>query len=217
MERYFENAARVASLIGLYDGLGTGPTKLNKEDILRAAVVFLHASLEDFLRGVALSYLPLASENALNAVPLVGSNASGRTEKFFLGKLAAHRGKTVEEVLMQSVENHLERSNYNSTEEIASLLTSLEYDLDEIRPLFPALDAMMRRRHQIVHRADRERSPDGALTTVPLTIKEVTDWSSAASRFVGKVLGQVSLTDIKTGRLKIDLASASGISTPTVG
>jgi hypothetical protein len=206
VERYFENAARVSSLIALYNGLANAPDRLNREDILRAAVVFLHASLEDFLRGLAASYLPLADENALNAVPFVGTKPSGRAEKFLLGRLAAHRGKMVDDVLRESVEQHLERSNFNSTEEIAALLLALGYDLAPMRPLFPSLDAMMIRRHQIVHRADRMASSGGlAGATVPLTPAEVNVWSEATSRFVGRALTQLSLQDMKAGRLKLNI------------
>jgi hypothetical protein len=206
VERYFENAERVASLIQLYEGLGATPAKLDKEDVLRAAVVFLHASLEDFLRSLAASYLPLADESALNGVPLASAKSSGRPEKFLLGRLAEHRGKMVDDVLRESVEQHLERSNYNSTEEIASLLVALGYDIAPIRPLFASVDAMMDRRHQIVHRADRTASSTGeAGPTAALTPAEVRDWSEATSRLVGRTLTQVSLVDMKAGRLKLNI------------
>jgi hypothetical protein len=63
--------------------------KVTAEDILRAAVVLLHAHLEDFLRTVASALLPAGDESCLNAIPLAG--VTGRPEKFFLGKLVHHR------------------------------------------------------------------------------------------------------------------------------
>src|SRR5204863_301692 len=90
------------------------------DDILRAVVVLTHAYLEDFLRTIATRLLPVADEKTLNQVPLVG--CAGDKGKFTLGKLAQYRGKMVDDVLRASVEEYLERSNFNSTTEIVSLL-----------------------------------------------------------------------------------------------
>jgi hypothetical protein len=62
-------------------------------EILRAVVVLNHAYLEDFMRTLALAFLPTANENALDRVPLAGLGQVDRAEKFFLGKLARHQGQ----------------------------------------------------------------------------------------------------------------------------
>jgi hypothetical protein len=63
-----------------------------------------------------------------------------------------HRGKSVDEVIHESVSEYLEHSNFNSTTEIASLLETLGLDISGQRDYFPQLDAMIQRRHLIVHR-----------------------------------------------------------------
>jgi hypothetical protein len=205
MDRFYQNASRVASLIELYEDLLTPPVARDHPDILRAAVVLLHATLEDFLRGLAASHLPLAGEAALNTVPLA-STATGRPEKFLLGRLAAHRGKSVDQLLQESVDQFLERSNFNSSDEIAAFLTNLGLDIDNIRPTFSRLEPLMRRRHQIVHRADMFRpSPSENELAQPITAAEVREWADAARLFLSKTLSSLSIADIKAGRLQLDV------------
>src|SRR6266550_5269430 len=84
-----------------------------KDDILRAAVVFLHATLEDFLRYIGARYIPSGSEDVLNKISLIGSSDVLRPEKFFLGKLAKHRDKKVDQLIAESVEAHLDKRSFN--------------------------------------------------------------------------------------------------------
>jgi hypothetical protein len=202
IDRFYQNASRVASLIELYEDLSTRPVASDHPDILRAAVVLLHATLEDFLRGLAASHLPLAGEGALNTVPLAGT-VTGRPEKFLLGRLVSHRGKTVDQLLQESVDQFLERSNFNSSDEIAAFLTNLGLDIDNIRPTFSQLDPLMRRRHQIVHRADMFRpSAEEGESAQPITASEVREWADAARVFLSKTLSSLSIADIRAGRLQ---------------
>jgi hypothetical protein len=160
-------------------------------DMLRAVVVLNHAHLEDFLRTIAASFLPRADENALNAIPLMG--LGHRPEKFFLGKLAKHRGKTVDEVLRLSVSEHMERSNFNNMREIVDFLGSmglqipdttdpskvLELAVNDNTRL--ALNAMIQRRHHIVHQADKAKTGDGLQEIDPA---EVAGWVAATMMFM---------------------------------
>jgi hypothetical protein len=63
-DRFHENLERVTDLVVLYDRV-TGPASrrpsVQESELLRMAVVFLHAALEDLLRGVAEWRLPAAS------------------------------------------------------------------------------------------------------------------------------------------------------------
>jgi hypothetical protein len=168
--------------------------KETAEEILRAVVVLNHAYLEDFLRRVALWLMPLAGEAALNTVPLVG--ASGRVEKFQLGKLAEHRGKKIDVLIRESVAAHMERSTFNSVTEIMSFLESVNVKLpsrEEIEsssikiPRLPIagntlslLEAMMKRRHHIVHRADKAKAGGGLQQ---ITEGEVGCWLAATMLF----------------------------------
>jgi hypothetical protein len=157
LERLEENVERVNRLLRFFD------RELGKleggDDILRAAVVFIHAYLEDFLRTLAAELLPAGDERSFEEIPLAGSKSFGRGEKFALGQLAQHRGKTVDQLLRQSVSDYLSRSNFNSTTEIASLLVRLGFRPEEHNKAFDAIDRMIDRRHQIVHHADKAAAP----------------------------------------------------------
>jgi hypothetical protein len=153
-ENLTHNLARVESLVATYeshpDAQGQGRKAAEVLDILRAAVVLLHATLEDVLRSVAYWKLPLAAPEVLNTIPLVGHGSNPR--KFLLGELSGFRGSTIDAVFTASVNAYLEQSNFNNTTEIASLLDSVGIASATVNGTFPTLQAMMERRHQIVHR-----------------------------------------------------------------
>lgn len=157
------------------------------QDILRAAVVFTHANLEDFLRTLASEFLPIGDENCLKEIPLAGTGGFGRSEKFVMGQLAQHRGKTVDEVLRQSVSEYLSRSNYNNTTEIAQLLTKLGFKAEQLNEEFPTIEQMMQRRHQIVHRADRT-NVSGLPVAVPIERSQVEAWLQATYNFTARLI-----------------------------
>jgi hypothetical protein len=185
LARLEENVARVSRLLQFFD------TDLSKQeggdDILRAAVVFIHAYLEDFLRTLAAELLPAGDQRSFEDIPLTGSKSFGRGERFSLGQLAQHRGKTVDQLLRQSVFDYLSRSNYNSTTEIASLLVKLGFRPEEHNKAFDAIDRMIERRHQIVHRADRRSTSEETLLQ-PIERAEVVDWLQATLSFTSGLL-----------------------------
>jgi hypothetical protein len=121
-----DSLARLNTLIAV--GMKSQPeTAEAASDIFRAVVVLTHAYVEDFLRKVASVCLPNADEYGLNDVPLAGLGNKGRAEKFFLGKLTQHRGKTVDEVIQQSVSEYLEHRSFNDLSEIISFLEDLGF------------------------------------------------------------------------------------------
>jgi hypothetical protein len=157
------------------------------QDIMRSAVVLTHAYLEDFLRTLGKNFLPIAAESTLNTIPLVGLNENGRPEKFFLGKLARHRGKLVDEVIRESISEHLGRTSFNSVTEVVTFLTQLGFGLTpEGRELLPAIDAMIRRRHLIVHHADRIEGQVQRLGS------DVFEWLGATRLFLQTLLTPIA-------------------------
>lgn len=68
-ERLELNIARVKNLVDIYEthltGTGRGRRGHAKTDVLRAATVLLHATVEDVLRSIARWKLPLASSDVL--------------------------------------------------------------------------------------------------------------------------------------------------------
>jgi hypothetical protein len=180
-KRFIENALRIQRLLKLYQKLygRAGPKDEAHGDLLRAAVVFMHATLEDFLRTIASMYMPFAGEKALDPVPLVGCK---RGVPFRLGALAQHRGKMVEDLLVESVDAYLERRSFSTPREVAQLFEALKLPLNRrAKASLGVLNSLMRRRHQIVHTADRVRGGPAQ----PIRLRE-------ARRFFGALVGFVS-------------------------
>ena len=102
------NLDRVRNLVGLYKKYFAGKSAARKgyleTDVLRAATVFLHASLEDFLRSLAYWRLPEANEPVIKKIPIGGKLGHGI--KFERDELGKHRGKTVDELIKESVDDY---------------------------------------------------------------------------------------------------------------
>jgi hypothetical protein len=178
------NVKRVIELV-IHAHRGADPD--TGQEILRAAVVLNHAYLEDLLRTSAGILLPTMGEAALNEIPLAGLS-SRRPEKFHLGKLAQHRGKTVDELIHQSVADHLEYSTFNSVDDIVRLLTTLGLDKTKYEPHFPHLKQMIERRHLIVHRGDLEPTQTSTAPTLRrIETDQVLDWQQATLDFASRL------------------------------
>jgi RiboL-PSP-HEPN len=195
VERISQNLTRVESLVKVYEkmrGSGGGRRPVHSLDILRAGVVLLHASLEDFLRSLATVFLPIADEQVLDSIPLVGTGQTGHPEKFFLGKLAAHRGKTVDDVITESVRQYLEYSNYNNASDIAGLLRKIGVDASGVKDMFADIERIIKRRHQIVHRADRVQAKgSGHHYAQSINPEQVRASSEVIRDFMRTILGEV--------------------------
>jgi hypothetical protein len=155
IRRAIINLERIDGLLFAYQQTPQNVPRLDRVDILRASVVFLHATLEDILRSIAVLLLPLASPEALDQIPFGDSR---QREKFLLGALSRFRGKTVDEVLQERVWKHYQQVSFNSTREIAGLLSRLKIDVQPFEKFFPILKDMIERRHRIVHRADLDET-----------------------------------------------------------
>jgi hypothetical protein len=158
--RFYQNMNRITGLVKLIhlDVDSLRPSGLQshgvRADILRAIVVFLHATFEDVLRTTARQRLPVANSEVLDKIPLVGTSRSRRAEKFHLGALNTHRGKAVDDVIQESVENYLDRESFSSCADVDEILTQMGLDTGPFKPFYSDLDLMMKRRHRIVHEAD---------------------------------------------------------------
>ena len=192
--KFDDNIARVRNLVTLYTdalaGVGQGRRPVNSSDVLRAATVLLHATLEEFLRGISRWRLPDASEDALNEIPLVGLQ---RADKFQLGRLSRHRGESIDDVITASIEKHLERSNYNNTTEITHLLESIGVDVQRVNDLYPQLTELIERRHLIVHRADRDNHPGrGFHRTKSIGRQNILRWIDIVVEFAARVCNELA-------------------------
>lgn len=191
-QRFRGNLARVRGLVALYEEWAAGPGRVGVDhaDILRAAVVFLHATLEDLVRSIVDWLLPTADAAALADVPLKGET----TPKFTLSQLAAYRGGTVDEVIRASVASYLERSNYNDPSQVAATLKRVGLDPAPIEPYQMHIAPMMKRRHLIVHRVDRNLLQTGTGHHAALSISraEVVQMLEAVESVGSVVVNQLA-------------------------
>ena len=191
-DRFALNIARVRNLVAIYRnqlaGPGRGRRGHQKTDVLRAATILLHASVEDVLRSLAYWKLPNAGAQVLDQIPFAG----GTTLKITLGALAEQKGKSVADVIRASVDASLERSNYNNLSEVCSLLQSIGLNTAAVQAYLPRLDDAMKRRHQIVHRADANRNAGrGNHRVASIAPGRIDDWTANTEQFVRAVLAQV--------------------------
>jgi hypothetical protein len=186
--RFKLNLARVRNLIAAYQAAapGQGRPDVVTTDILRAAVVFLHASLEDLLRSLLEWKLPSAAPEYLREVPLEGKKP--RTT-FLLDDLVPHRGRTVDEVIARSVSASLEESNFNHPGEVERVIERIGLPRTLLDPYRDKLGPMMQRRHWIVHRADRNTVAASG-NSLPRSLEQaaVENWHSALEGFATALL-----------------------------
>jgi hypothetical protein len=189
-ERFAQNVKRVKSVISLYPQSGSGRREVSASDLLRAAVVLLHASFEDFLREVVLLRVAHATNKWLAQVPLTGNREA--PTKFDLGDLSAHRSKSIDAVIEESIRGHLEKSTYNNTMQVAGLLEGVGIEPKKVNAAFSKVDAMMKRRHRIVHRADRNESTgSGHYKANSLAKPDVENWIRAVESTVDAICKEI--------------------------
>jgi hypothetical protein len=167
---------------------------VSEGDILRAAVVLLHASLEDLLRGVAATKMPDSlSDETLKQMPFPGWE--GRKTTFTLADLAAFRGRSVDDVFAEAIDAYLARSSYNNTDDIARLLGQIGLPPGLVSPRAARLQAMMKRRHLIAHRVDRDETPGrGHHQALSIGKLSVETWIDAVAEFGTRLLRTIETT-----------------------
>ena len=165
------------------ESVGGGDDDSIGGDILRCAVVLLHATLEDFLRSAAREHWPVEDARALVEIPLIGT-AGGRKPSFHLGDLAAHLSLSVRELVAESVSAHLDRTSYNNPGQIRNLMATLGVPESLLEPYAPSLAIMMSRRHWIAHQADLASAvEDAAGRPRPIDSKILGRWIVAVEQF----------------------------------
>jgi hypothetical protein len=184
--RFHSNLDRVRHLLAVYGRTPAAERRTDDADLLRAAVVFLHATLEDLVRSVLEWRLPAASPESLKDVPLVGLKPRSAMN---LADLAPHRGQLVDAVIANSVQAHLERSNFNDPGEVERALASVGLSRLPTTETKNLLGPMIQRRHLIVHRADRPPPSRGPAPDLdPPTIEL---WLRTLETFGADVLHQL--------------------------
>jgi hypothetical protein len=190
--RFQDNLGRVRIMVQAYEssaGKGKGRRSVKQTDLLRAAVVLLHATLEDLLRSVCEWKMPSANPEVFSDVPLVGTR--GKT-RFGMQELASFRGHSVDEVIDRSVSEFLESSSFNHPGNIKEALERAGLDSAFVSNFGRSLAPMMSRRHLIAHRADRNPSKGpGHHPATSLGNATVTHWAEVVQRFGDELLSRV--------------------------
>ena len=189
-KRFHENANRVRNLVELYRVLNVGQAGkplTAKSDVLRASVVLLHATIEEFLRELARVGLVDGSPEALAKIPIFGSE--GRAEKFDLGSLSSFKDDSVRDLIRKSIGEHMGRTTYNNPGAVKALLKDVQIAPDHDRCSWDAVGNLMARRHKIVHEADRNpKTGRGHSRSEPLSQETVNRWLKAVEGLVKEIL-----------------------------
>lgn len=188
-----KNYGRINNLLSIYRNLseskGKGRKPTHNQDILRASIVLIHSTLEDYLRNILTIKLPHSNSTILNSVPLLGSSDNGRRSKFELGDLIAFKELKVEKVIEDSVSDYLKYVSFNDTNDIVSNLTKISIIITpEIIELLPTLNEFIKRRHNIVHNADREFEVRKGIHKIKsISYNKVIKWQKTLDKFAGEV------------------------------
>lgn len=164
-----KNIERVESICRLYSSLKEAKQKDSKDyvltDMLRAAVVFLHSSFEEYFRKIIIDLLPKkANDDTLKQIPISLYAGTKRPEKLYLSDLSKYRNLSINKVIEESVSKHMELKSFNNAEEIRGWLSKVAIDFSTYDK-FEIIDKAVNRRHKIVHEADTNRTDNGERIT----------------------------------------------------
>lgn len=190
------NIARAKNLVGVYSSFkvsSKGRRSVGTSDVLRAAVVFTHSSIEELFRNLFKWKLPTeAPSSVLDQIPLFGSNNSGRAEKFYLGRLAEFRNEFVDNVIAKSIDAYVDVLNVNNCEQLAQNIQMIGLQPKQFQKHFSLLEDLFSRRHQIVHQADRNSAQgSGSHRASSLSVAAVNNWIRNTEDFVFDLLAAV--------------------------
>lgn len=201
ISRFYTNIERILELLNFYAKNQLEP-KIVLDDVLRSIVIFIHASIEDYIRNIVLRYYIHAPSEAWDKFHL-----PDKAGKVSFREIAMHRGKSINDYLLECVKAQMEQQSFNDMTEISKWLLRIGLTIDKNwAPLFGTLDEMIERRHQIVHRADL----DDKHQATPIDISDVHDWADAALDFwqiiseaILAQLGKFDVTELSSSKLVI--------------
>ena len=96
---------------------------------------------------------------------------------------------SVDELVERSINAYIDKMSFTSVGDIVDLLSSLNINQEKIKPLFPIIDDMIRRRHHIVHKADRIKSAGpGKQFAISLSAQKVKKWNNTVNHFFALIV-----------------------------
>ena len=194
-ERFADNLERVRDIVQMYDvvaGAGQGRPSVREGDLLRVAIVFLHATLEELMRDLAQQRLYLAPTEVLKQIPWPRGGGTIKTT-LDLGELSAFRDASVKDVLQHAITSYLDRSNFNHPGDVKQMLEWVGLPASLVDSYAQEIGGMMARRHWIVHRGDRNPTIGrGHHPVRSLAKAAVLDWISAVENFGKRVIAALA-------------------------
>lgn len=194
--RYRLNLQRVRGLVASYQtlaGPGQGRRPVETIDVLRAAVVFLHATMEDVLRTLLARRLRESTDpKQFEELPVVVAPGARPLERVKLSDLVPYRHETIDALVQRSVDAQLERSTFNNLGDVKKALLRGGIDPGFMEPFERSIAAMMKRRHQIAHRADQnEVGGSGNHMAASLGVWTVEAWIFAVEELLRGIVARV--------------------------
>ena len=190
-----KNSERVSNIIKVYDDhlkpAGKGRVSAVAQDVIRAGVVLLHASVEDLIRQSRIRFFSKADKSALDDIPLPQRKGK-RPEQYKLGSLIDFKEETVANLIDRSIEEFYE--NYGSISVIQDLISGIQAcGIEEFYFDYKNLVELISRRHNIVHKGDANRDAKGKGVSKirSITIHELRDFYNDADTFAEKFLAEL--------------------------
>lgn len=174
------NIDRVNSLCNLYYSLKQDETKektgVKFTDLLRASVVMLHSSFEEYYRSILCERMPIVSdENGLKSICFPGSEGRHH-DKITVGQLIEYRQKSVADLIADSISETLSYTSFNNYCDIDQWAKRASIDLSAFKEQ-SKMNLLISRRHKIVHEADNSKQ-DETYGLSPIKENTVREWIS---------------------------------------
>ena len=205
-ERLKINLGRVDSLLALYDVLHRDEVSplFSKQDaraadVLRAAVVLLHGSQEDYIRGtISDLLLAKADPKELETISLLNKTKKS-PQKFTMADLVQHKDMTVADLIQKSMEDQLCLVSFNKYSEVCAWLDTIGVSLEAFKRQ-ELIENLIKRRHAIVHEVDKN-GVSGKTTSI--SAGTVRSWREAVETMLGIVDQQVDSWSTATSHIDV--------------
>lgn len=194
-ERLHSNLTRVRDLASIHMDVKQANVRrqdLPHTEVLRAAVVLLHATLEDFLRSLLAWQLPMTDNaQAFKGMKFRLDDETKPLDGLSVSQMLAHKGRKVDELIQDAITFHLEQSSFNNVRQVQLAMHALGVNFSEFNHEINALAAAMSRRHRIVHYADlNEKRGRGQSRHNSLSPRMVKVWVTNVEKFSESLLAQ---------------------------
>lgn len=203
-DTYQINIRRAQNFIVLYisatENRGPGRRDTLTTDILRAGVVFLHSTLEDYLRSIILSkkIAMLSTTEAdfravLANVNLVGDNTGkSSVRKYALGEFWEVKDKSVIMIVEEALRDKVSYMTFNDYSQIVASLSTVGIKLSTNFNPDGIIDNYINRRHKIVHEADNNSvHGPGNYKATSINANTLTAWINAVNALVDDIEDQL--------------------------